>query len=80
MALEQEMQTFRRELPHLLRTQSNHDKFVLIHGDLVDSVWDTVEEGLDAGYERFGLDIFLVQKITEHEEPVYFSRNLSRCQ
>ena len=43
-------------------------------------VWDTVEEALDAGYSRFGLDVFLAQKITDHEKPVYFSRNLTRCQ
>jgi hypothetical protein len=80
MALEREMETFRRELPNLLRTETNRDKFVLIHNDKVDSIWDTVEEALDAGYERFGLDVFLAQKITEHEKPVYFSRNLTRCQ
>ncbi len=80
MALEREMDTFRRELPNLLRSENNRDKFVLIHDDKVDSVWDTVEEGLDAGYERFGLDVFLVKKITEHEKPIYFSRNLTRCQ
>lgn len=79
MALEQEMEMFQRELPILLRTKSNRDKFVLIHGDRVDSVWDTVEEALDAGYERFGLDVFLAKKITDHEKPVYFSRNLTRC-
>jgi hypothetical protein len=80
VALEREMETFRRELPKLLQTESNHDKFVLIHDDKVDSVWDTVEEALDAGYERFGLGVFLVKTITEHEKPVYFSRNLTRCQ
>lgn len=80
MALDREMETFQRELSNLLRTESNRDKFVLIHDDKVDSVWSTVEEGLDAGYERFGLDIFLVKKITDHEKPIYFSRNLTRCQ
>lgn len=79
MTLDHEMEIFQRELPNLLRTESNRDKFVLIHGDKVDSVWDTVEEALDAGYERFGLEVFLVKKITEHEKPVYFSRNLTRC-
>ena len=80
MALDRELETFGRELPNLLRTESNRDKFVLIHGDKVDSVWNTVEEALDTGYERFGLDVFLAKKITEHEKPVYFSRNLTRCQ
>lgn len=81
MALEREMETFRRELSDLLKTESNRDRFVLIKGDAVYGVWDTRNEAENAGWDRFGLfEQFLAKKITDHEEPVYFSRNLTRCQ
>jgi hypothetical protein len=79
VALEQELTTFRRELPALLRDEGKRGKYVLVHGDTVDSVWTTVDEALAAGYDRFGIEPFLVQQITEHERPHYFSRNVTRC-
>lgn len=74
---ERELATFRHELPALLSDERNRGKQALIYGDRVDSVWDTVEQAVDAGYERFGFNQFMVKEITEHEKPVYFSRNLS---
>ena len=38
MALAREMETYRRELPQLLRDEG---KFVLIHGDDVAGIYDT---------------------------------------
>jgi hypothetical protein len=76
MALEQEWQAFRRELPNLLANPDNVGKFALVHGDRVDSVWATMEAALDAGYERFGVEPFLVEHIVEKEKPRYFSRNI----
>jgi hypothetical protein len=80
MALDQEWNTFQRELPRLLQDPTNRGKHVLIHGDQVDSIWSTVDEGLAAGYERFGLEPFLVQEIDDHPQPRYFSRGVRRCQ
>jgi hypothetical protein len=80
MALEQETATFQRELPRLLQRDSNRGQYALVHGGSVDSIWDTEEKALEEGYTRFGLEPFLVQQITEHEEPKFFSRNLKRCQ
>jgi hypothetical protein len=54
-------------------------KYGLVHGDRVDSVWDGKDQALEAGYERFGLEPFLVKEITDHEEPRFFSRNVIRC-
>ncbi len=71
------MDTFRRQLPNLLLGSSG--KFALIQGQAVDSVWNTQDEALEAGYERFGLGPFLVKQIVEVEEPRYFSRNLKKC-
>ena len=78
MPLEQELETFRRELPNLLKEESNRGKFVLIHGNDVVGVWSTREEALPVGYNRFGVDTFLVKEVTEQERPRYFSRKIPR--
>jgi hypothetical protein len=78
MALETESATFQRELSTLLEDPANRGQFALVRGDNVAGVYPTFEAALSAGYDRFGLDPFLVKEITEHEEPRYFSRNL-RC-
>jgi len=74
MSLEQELQTFEKELPQLVQHEENQGKFALVHGDRVEAICATVDEALDAGYARFGLDPFLVMEITGHEQPRYFSR------
>ena len=79
MALERELETFQKELPRLLQDEANRGKYALVYGDKVDSVWETVDEALAAGYDRFALDPFLVKEITEREEARFFSRNVSRC-
>ena len=71
MALELELETFRRSLPSLLADPANHGKHVLISGDVVDSIWPTDDEAIDAGYDRFGLKTFMVKRIVEKEESVY---------
>ena len=80
MIFEQELETFRRRLPDLLRDPNKAGLFVLIHGDAVDSFWPTLEEGLHAGYDRFGLEPFLIKRVVEHEEPEYFTRRVRTCQ
>jgi hypothetical protein len=78
MALEQELATFQRELPRLLN-EGKEGRFALVHGDTVDSDWETRERALEAGYDRFGLEPFMIREITEHEQPKVFSRAAKRC-
>ena len=78
VALEQELETFSRELPTLLADPTARGKFVLIHTDTVAGLYPTFEAALSVGYDRFGLAPFLVKQVVEHEEPRYFSRNI-RC-
>lgn len=78
MALEQELNAFRRELPALLSDPARRGTFVLVHGDAVAGCYPTFDDALAAGYDRFGLSPFLVKEVTDREEPRYFSRNL-RC-
>jgi hypothetical protein len=67
-----ELETYRRELPNLL---GHEGKFVLIQGDRVESVHDTEEDALRAGYDRFGLAPFFVKEIRAVEKPVFIPLN-----
>jgi hypothetical protein len=77
MALEQEISVFERELPSLLK-QLHEGKFALVSKSEVISVCNSMDEALEAGYDHFGSEPFLVKQIVEHEEPLYCSRHL-RC-
>ena len=67
MALEQEFETYRRELPRLLQ-EGHAGRWALIRGDEVVSVWDTQRDLLQAGHERFALEPFAVKHIDPRDE------------
>lgn len=73
MALENELRTYKRKLPDL---QSHEGKFVLIHGDNVVDIYGTYEDALKEGYEKFGLEPFLVKQIHAVEQIQSFTRDL----
>jgi hypothetical protein len=79
MPLEIELETFRNLLPSLLKDPKLVGRFVLIHGEAVDSDWATLDDALKAGYARFDLEPFLIKQVVEHEEPVFFSRRVKPC-
>ena len=72
MALEKEMETYRRELPNLL---SQAGKFVLIHDDAVVDVYGTYEDALKAGYKLARLQPFLVKQIQATEQVQFITRH-----
>jgi hypothetical protein len=80
VALEREIELFKRELPGWLTDPAKVGQYVLIGGDpaKVVAMYPTFEAALAAGYEEFELGSFLVKQVVEREEPRYFSRNL-RC-
>jgi hypothetical protein len=75
MALEREYETYQKKRQELLKDEG---KFVLIHGDEVVGVWDTWEEALNAGYDKYGLPPFMVQKI-EAVDTVWHLRQYPTC-
>ncbi len=77
MALEKELATYRAKLEELL---SDEGKFVLIHGDVVAGVWDTYEDALQTGYQKFGLTPFFVKRIQWAETVQNFTRDFPLCQ
>lgn len=75
--LERERKTYEEKKAELLASSAG--KFVVIQGDQVAGVWDTQDDALRAGYERFNLEAFLVKEITEVERVHYFTRDLPIC-
>lgn len=73
MALELELKTYADHLANLL---PNEGKFVLIHGDEVIDVYDTYEDALKTGYDKYGLKPFLVKKIQAVEQVHFSTRHL----
>jgi len=76
MPLEKEQETYARELPHLLASAG---KFVLIHGDAVEGIYDTYSDALKVGYDKFGLKPFFVRQIEATEQFHSFTRDLGIC-
>lgn len=64
MALEKELEVYQARLPELKDQQG---KFALVHGDDLD-VFGAYEDAIKAGYERFGLESFLVKQIQVVEQ------------
>jgi hypothetical protein len=69
--LDQELETYRRELPRLLK-EGHEGEYALVYGDQVDSLWPTDKAAYEAGCARFGLEPFLVKQVLR-TEPVIFS-------
>ncbi len=73
MALEKEIETYKLKLPRL---QADEGKFVLIHGEDVVGVFGTYEDALKDGYQKFGLNPFLVKQIQVAERVQFVTRLL----
>ena len=71
--LEKELETYNREKQNLLE---HAGKFVLISDDHVESVWDTYQDAIKAGYDKFGLKPFLVKRIEAIEQVHYCTRSV----
>jgi hypothetical protein len=76
MALETELATYFRKLPELYE---QHGKFALIRGEEMVGVFGAYEDALSAGYQQFGLEPFLVQRVEAMEQVQFVSRLLDPC-
>ena len=59
--LAEEQATYDRNRDRLV--SQSHGKYVLIHKNKIDSVWDTFNDAIQAGYDRYGLKPFMVKQI-----------------
>ncbi len=74
MALERELAVYNEHLMDLL---ANEGKYVVVHGEAIEGPFDSYEDALQAGYEKFGVVAFLVKQISRVEPIQYFSRDLA---
>lgn len=58
--LKTELETYEQNKISLLGKEG---KYVLIQGKDVAGTWDTYEDALQAGYQKFGIQPFLVKQI-----------------
>ena len=71
MALEKELETYRTKLAEL---KEHAGKFVLIHDTAVEDFFTSYEDAVKAGYQKFGLEPFLVKQIHATEQVQFISR------
>jgi len=75
MALEKEWDTYRNALPNLSQQEG---KYVLVHGSQIVDFFTSYEDALKAGYDKFGVDPFLVKQIEMVERVHFISRFVPR--
>lgn len=75
--LEREIKAFEDKKAELLAKFKG--KFALIKEDEVIDIFDTEDDAVRHGYEKFGNVPFLVKYITDIEMPISFSSNLIRA-
>jgi hypothetical protein len=73
-ALDRELATYQRLLHSELAAEDG--RFALIAGDDLLGVFDSYNDALTAGYQRRGLEPFLVKKVAVVETVAYFTRDL----
>jgi hypothetical protein len=73
MALERELATYTREKGNLLAEEG---KFVVIRNEKIIGIFTAYEDALQVGYEKCGLEDFLVKKIESVETVHWFTRVL----
>lgn len=74
--LQRELETYERELGHLLQHEG---RFVLIHDDQVGGIFSSYEDALQAGYDQFGLEPFMVKRISAIEQVQSITRPIDPC-
>ena len=65
MALETELETYRKKLPEMLLEEG---KFALVHGTEIAGTFDTYSDALNEGYKLFKLEPFLAKQIQAVEQ------------
>ncbi len=74
LSLDKELKTFNNLLPSLMVDEG---RFALIADEELLGIFDTYGDALSAGYEKRGLEPFLVKQIATFEVVANFSRNVA---
>ncbi len=73
-----ELDTYRRELGRLL-SEGEEGRWVLVKGDAVIGTWDTFDEAIEVGCDRFGQTPFLVQQVLTEQPVAQQPAQRSKC-
>jgi hypothetical protein len=65
----EEWKTFKREVYRLMCC-GNRGRFALIKGERVISIWDTENDAIQAGRERFGQEPLFIQEVQLYLKPL----------
>lgn len=76
MALEQELQTYEQHKGSLL---ADEGKFALVHERDLGGIFDTYEDAIRTGYDKYGLSPFMVKRIEAIEQVQQFTRDIDPC-
>jgi hypothetical protein len=76
MALEKELEFFKRKLPEL---GEHEGKYALVHGENIVDFFSTYDDAIKAGYSKFGLESFLVKQVHTIEQVQFVSRFVDPC-
>ncbi len=77
--LKEELTAYEKRKDELIETHGE-GKFVLVHGAEIAGVWDSYGDALKSGYEKFGLQPFLVKQLQAIEQAQFVTRNIFPCQ
>lgn len=69
--LEKEIETYNANLSSW---EQHEGQFVLIHGSTLVGFYGAYEQALSVGYERFGIEPFLVKQVMRSERSHFVSR------
>jgi hypothetical protein len=72
--LKMELETYEKHKERLIAESDG--RFVVIRGENILGVYDTYEDALEAGYEKAGLNQFLVKKIQRVDQVHFFTRDI----
>ena len=75
--LERELAAYRSKLSQMIAEQGE-GKYALLHEEQLIDVYGTYEDAIKAGYEKFGLERFLVKQV-ESMEHVHYITDISPC-
>jgi hypothetical protein len=79
LELQSELEIYEREKERLIAA-GDQGKFAVIGDGALAGVFDTYEDALKVGYNRFGLETrFLVKKVEAVEGVLYFTRDIGTC-
>lgn len=79
MALEKEFEAYQHKLGDSEWVARNQGKYVLVKEDKVIQAFDSYGDALGGGYDRFGLDAFLVKQVSAMEQTHFISRLWAPC-